>query len=288
MAGGGTPTAPHLALAGQKILRIAGSTALAPLFQEAQHAFDPSNGAVTHVLPTGSTDGLQQVAAGTADIGMSDIFASEKGIVGLSDDQVAAAVFTLVVSPDLGSTITNLTMHQIAAIYTGTITNWSQIAGGPNEPITVIGRSPGSGTRATFVRYVLQPGGAQDAATKTTQVAASTQDLVNAVAAHPGAIGYIATNFVLNEPQATRVTPICIDGFGATAANVEAGSYQFWTFEHAYTRTGTLRDGQHGILQAFLAFLNSSSFQTLALPRYGFLQVGQIPASVAATHQIVP
>ena len=90
LGAGGTATAPKVTLTG-KTLNIDGSSALQPLFKEAATSFDTVNGTTTTVNGNGSGSGLTGAANGSLDIGMSDIFQSEKaGISGLTDHQVAA------------------------------------------------------------------------------------------------------------------------------------------------------------------------------------------------------
>ena len=88
---------------------------------------------------------------------MSDIFASEKSGIdqnALTDHPVAAVAFTMIVNNDLQGKVGNLTTDQLTKIFTGEATNWSDI-GGPTRPITAVIRPAGSGTRATFKKYVL-------------------------------------------------------------------------------------------------------------------------------------
>jgi phosphate transport system substrate-binding protein len=186
-----------------------------------------------------------------------------------------------VVSPDLQGKITNLTTQQAKDIFDGTDTNWSQIPGGPSEPINVVVRTKTSGTRATFKRYVMgdpkttndEPAGAQEAD--------KTGELVAKVAGTHGAIGYASTSFVLNSDQASKIFPICVDGFGATKANINNGSYKFWSYEHAYTKGEPAASSATG---AFLAFVNSSDFQNKDLPKLGFLTTSQLTDAAKATH----
>lgn len=282
---GGQATAQNYNITGSKTLSINGSTALAPLFQYGQPAFDTANGTTTSINPTGSGAGLTAVESGAAQIGMSDIFAQEKSTTAytdLVDHQVAVVIFAMVVSPDLQGKITNLTTQQIQQIYSGTITNWSAINPSVNEPITVFIRTKGSGTRATFDRYII--GNAKTTADNPSgaQSADKTGELVTDVANAQGGIGYAATSFI-GSNGASSLTALCIDGFKPTPADIEAGNYKFWNFEHAYTK-GTPTAGS--VTDAFLKFVTSSPFQTMDLPAKNFLSIGSIPSSVQATHQV--
>jgi phosphate transport system substrate-binding protein len=273
-------------------LNIDGSTALAPLFQRAAGnvSANSANSKVTvNITPNGSGTGLHDVENGTVQIGMSDVFAQEKATATTSysdlvDNQVAVVPFTLVVSQDISSQVENLTTQQIKDIYAGNITNWSQV-GGPNEPITVVVRTKTSGTRATFDKFVVvdpkqindEPAGAQ--------TADSTGELVTDISNSHGAIGYTGTSFVLNQTQAGKSFPICIDGFGATKSNINAGKYRFWNIEHAYTK-GTPDSGS--LTDAFLTYIKSPDFQNADLAGLGFLKVGDLSGDARATHPTPP
>jgi phosphate transport system substrate-binding protein len=260
-------------------LAIDGSTALAPLFSQLATAFDKANGTQTTVTPNGSGNGLNHAESGAVQIGMSDVFALEKATssgqyADLADHQVAVVPFTLVTNNDLASKVSNLTTDQIVAIYTGTDTNWSQV-GGPNEPITIVNRPTSSGTRSTFKKYVL--GGATEAAGQTL-----TQDtsgaVETAVAATPGAIGYLAVSYVVGQ-GAGQTTPICIGGVDAESANINSGKYAFWSIEHAYTKGPAT-----GNAKAFIQFALSTDVQSKDVPSLGYYTISSVPASVIATH----
>lgn len=285
LPGAGTATATKATLSGSTTLSIDGSTALAPLFQDAQKSFDNVNGTTTTINPNGSGTGLKDVASGAVQIGMSDVFAKEKeptpgAYANLVDHQVAVVAFTLVVSHDIASTVQNLTTQQIKAIYAGTTTNWSQV-GGPNEPITVVVRTKTSGTRATFRRYTLGDPNATNDEPTGAQTADKTGELVTDIANGKGAIGYASTSFVLNSDQASTIYPVCIDGYGASAANINSGKYTFWSYEHAYTK-GEAATGS--ATKAFLDFTQSADFQSKDLPKLGFLTVGSLSDAAKTTH----
>jgi phosphate transport system substrate-binding protein len=260
-------------------LTIDGSTALAPLFSQLATSFDAANGTQTTVTPNGSGTGLHDVDAGAVLIGMSDVFALEKATTAgqyseLVDHQVAVIPFTVVTNNDLKGKVNNLTSAQITQIFTGQVTNWQQL-GGPTEPITTVGRPSSSGTRATFDKYVL--GGATETPSQPL-----TQDtsgaVVSAVAATPGSIGYLAASYVVAQ-GAGQTAPICIDGFDAQAKNINAGSYKFWSIEHAYTKGSASGDAK-----AFLQFAESSDVQTKDVPSLGFLQITTVAASAIQSH----
>ncbi len=276
---GGTGTATKAPGATGK-LSIDGSSALQPLVQAAAAEFDLASGTSTSVAAGGSGQGLKDVAAGAVQIGMSDVFASEKldatTAATLTDHQVAVVAFTLATSNDLAGKVDNLTSDEITKIFTGETTNWSQI-GGPNEPITVINRPTASGTRSTFDKWVLK-------GTKETAGQTLTEDNTGAVAtavkATPGSIGYISIGFVTGSNKGD-LHPICIDGGKAVAADISAGKYQFWGVEHMYTKGPA---ASVGYSTALMQYIVSSEVQTKDLVKLGYIAIGDISATAITAH----
>jgi phosphate transport system substrate-binding protein len=259
-------------------LAIDGSSALAPLFTDVAAEFDTANGTQTVVTPNGSGTGLKDVAAGSVQIGMSDVFALEKDTTppaygDLKDHQVAVVAFTLFVNNDLKGKVGNLTKAQIQQIYLGQVTSWGQL-GGPNEAITVVNRPASSGTRATFKKYVLDN---QDEKAGSAVQQDTTGAVVTAVAATPGAIGYASTGGIAGQ-YAGQVSPLCIDGHKADAADINSGSYAFWAIEHAYTKGPA-----SGTAKAFLRYALGDQVQGNDLARLNYFKVSAIsPAAIAA------
>jgi phosphate transport system substrate-binding protein len=261
-------------------LAIDGSTALAPLFSQLATTFDGANGTQTTVTANGSGTGLKDVESGAVQIGMSDVFAAQKDTNppkygNLVDYQVAALPFTLITNNDLKGKVNNLTTAQIKQIYTGQATNWQQF-GGPAEPITTVARPTSSGTRAVFDTYILGAGTVEQPTTLLTQDTSGAVE--TAVAATPGSIGYLAASYVANQ-GAGQAAPICIDGHDATAANINNGSYNFWSIEHAYTKGPAT-----GAAKAFLQFAVSSAVQTTDVPGLNFLQLSSVSSTAIQAH----
>jgi phosphate transport system substrate-binding protein len=213
----------------------------------------------------GSFAGLDQLYAGSIDIGDSDVYADPTRYPDpdITDHLVAVVAFAMVIHPAVP--VTNLTHQQIVDIYTGHITNWSEL-GGQNQPIKVIARPLSSGTRATFRKYIL------NGADEVPGVALhkdSSQELVDTVSQTPGAIGYVAVSAVT-----AGVHVVSIDNVMPTPQNVESGAYGFWSYEHMYTR-----GLPEGAVAAFLQFLLTASEQQVAA------SLGYIPISAMHTAQ---
>ena len=212
-------------------LTAAGSSALLPLAQAAAESFMEENpDCVVTVNGGGSGEGLKQVADGAIDIGNSDVFAEEKldaaTAAGLVDHEVCTITMAPVVNTTLG--VSNLTTEQLVGIFTGEVTNWSEV-GGPDTDILLVTRPSSSGTRALFKNWAL--GGAEEASNEALETDDSGT-LLQTVEQNEGAIGYVALSYLIND---STVSPVSIDGVAPTLENTYNGSYKVWGYEHMYT-----------------------------------------------------
>lgn len=250
---------------------VVGSTALQPLVTQAAQLFQQEHPDVKVELRGGGSKlGIQAVTSSRADIGDSDIYAdpAEYPDPRLTDHLVCVVPFAMVVNPDV--TVPTLTRDQIVKIFsTGEITNWKQI-GGPNLAIVPIVRPATSGTRATFRKYILD-GQDENGRLLTSD---SSQTVHDTVAQTPGAIGYLALSVVDSSIHVTA-----IDGQMPTIANIAAGHYAFWGFEHMYTLGDT-----GGPIEALLDFMLTPAIQRLA-QQLGYIPIAsmQLPGASADT-----
>lgn len=204
-------------------ISISGSTALLPLVKQAAVDYQTAHSNVKiSVAGGGSRVGLTQVAQRAVDIGDSDIPAQNEP--SLVDHRVAVVTFGIVVNPQTG--VKNLSTAQIRGIFSGKITNWSQV-GGKSGTITVINRPRSSGTRAVLVQNIL--GGQEPSESGLTQDSSGT--VAAMVAQTPGAISYVGMAYV----KPASATAISIDGIAPADASVLNGRYKYWSFEHMYT-----------------------------------------------------
>ena len=112
-------------------------------------SFQNANSGVTFTYnPTGSGSGIQAVSESRCDIGLASRgLKDDEKSSGLTETVLAYDGIAVVVSPE--NPVSDLTIEQIADIYTGKITNWSEV-GGNDSQIVLIGREAGSGTRGGF------------------------------------------------------------------------------------------------------------------------------------------
>jgi phosphate transport system substrate-binding protein len=239
-----------------------GSSALQPLVEKASQDFmSIHKEAKIQVQGGGSGTGLSQVAQGAADIGNSDIFAEEKDGIDASqlvDHKVAVVGMAAVVNPNVG--VDNVTKQQLIDIFTGKITNWSEL-GGADVKITLVNRPASSGTRATFKKYALD--GAEEAQGIEEDSSGTVRKIV---AETEGAIGYLAFSYIDN-----TVTPLKLDGVEPTTENVATNQYPVWAYEHMYTKGEPT-----GLTKAFLDYMLSDEVQNGAVVEMGYIPVTEM------------
>lgn len=181
----------------------------------------------------------------------------------LIPEPVAFSVFTLVVNKDAG--VENLRLDQVRELFAGRVTNWSEVGGNP-VPVHLVNRDPGSGTRATLVRKVLD--GREPPQFTVTDCAAlkpdrygrcevaSTTTMLSTVSSTSGALGYSEATEAGSHSAADRFVKVAIDGKQPTAEGVEDTDYPYWQTEFAYTY-GKAPAGS--VTAAFLNFLTQQS-----------------------------
>ena len=200
--------------------------------------------------PTGSGAGITAVQEGTCDIGLSSrALKDEEKAGGLTETVVALDGIAVIVNAD--SKVENLTVEQIGKIFTGEITDWSEV-GGDAGTISCIGREAGSGTRDGFESIT----GTKDAC-KLDQELTSTGGVIEAVAGNPNAIGYASLSAVEGKNTVKAVT---VGGVACTEETVLNGSYAIQRPFVLVTKTGeTLSPAA----QAFFDYATSSAASQL-------------------------
>lgn len=208
-----------------------GASALLPLVKDAAEKFKANNKDVTITLNAGgSGTGLKQVSDGSVDMGNSDVPAETKldkaKAEKLVDHKVCVMTVATIVNKDVG--VKNLTRQQLQDIFTAKVTNWKDV-GGPDKPIVLVTRPKTSGTRALFKQYAIN--GAEEADNKSLETD-NSGILIQSVAQNPGAIGYVALPYLINDKS---VDVLAIDGVEPTLENTYSGKYAVWGYEHIYT-----------------------------------------------------
>lgn len=190
-----------------------GSTSMQKVIGALGEAFQNDTGISFTYNPTGSGSGITAVQEGRCDIGLSsrELKAEEKES-GLKGTVLAYDGIAIIVNPE--NPVTDLTLETIAKIYTGEITNWSQV-GGKDAEIVLIGREPGSGTRDGFESITKT----KDAC-KYRQELSSTGDVITSVSQNPDAIGYASVASIKDSVKA-----LTVGGVAPTEKTIKDGSY---------------------------------------------------------------
>ena len=211
-----TETAPaEEAEAATKDLSVStdGSTSMEKVIGSLGEVFQEETGITFTYNPTGSGSGIKAVSEGRCDIGLSSReLKAEEAESGLTGTVLAYDGIAIIVNPE--NAVEDLTSETLAKIYTGEITNWSEV-GGVDGEIVLIGREAGSGTRDGFESIT----GTEDAC-KYRQELTSTGDVITTVAQNPNAIGYASLASVKDTVKA-----VSVDGVVPSEETIKDGSY---------------------------------------------------------------
>lgn len=227
-------------------ITMAGSTSMEKLSNALAEAFMEENSGVTVMAEfTGSSAGIESLLAGSVDIGNASrkLKDSEAGS-GAVENIVAIDGIAVVVNPN--NSVQDLSQEQLTSIYKGEITNWSEL-GGSNEPIVVVGREAGSGTRGAFEEILK----IEDACKYALELD-STGTVVAKVASTAGAIGYVSLDMVDD-----TVTALKLDGVEAAAGQIKAGDY-FLARPFVMATKGEISE-QSELVQAIFEYIYSDA-----------------------------
>ena len=205
-----------------------GSTSMEKVIRALGETFMKNNQGVNFTYnPTGSGSGITAVAEGRCDIGLSSrSLKEEEKSQGLQETVLAYDGIAIIVNPE--NPVTDLSLEQIAKIYTGEITNWKEV-GGNDAEIVLIGREAGSGTRDGFESIT----GTEEAC-KYRQELTSTGDVIATVSQNPDAIGYASLAALKDTVKA-----VSVDGVTASEATVKDGTYKVQRPFVLVTKEGT-------------------------------------------------
>ena len=158
-----------------------GSTSMEKVIGALSESYMAANKDVTvNYNPTGSGAGITAVQEGTCDIGLSSrALKDEEKAAGLKETVLAYDGIAIIVHPD--NPVSDLSIEQIAKLYTGEITNWKDV-GGSDAEVVLIGREAASGTRDGFESIT----GTKDKC-QYRQELTSTGDVITAVSQNPDA-----------------------------------------------------------------------------------------------------
>ena len=239
-------------------VKASGSTALLPLLKAGQEEFQKKNAKVTvNIAGGGSFTGQNQVANGAVNIGNSDVALDGKlKDKGLVEHTLVGIPFVFIANKDVN--VDNLTTQQYVDIMTGKVTNWKEV-GGKDLKITLVHRSPSSGSRATIQQLVLK----ENKFTDNAVIQDSNGAVRAAIASTPGAIGYVDAAYVDDSIKA-----LAYNGVKYSIDGVVSGQYPVFTFGRMFTKGEPT-----GAIKAFIDFVTSKEFQESYAEKNGFVPV---------------
>ncbi len=225
-------------------ISLAGSTSMQKLADALAETFMEANSGVTVTVEySGSSAGIESLLNGSCDIGDASRNLKDSEKSGGAVENIVA-IDGIAVIVDKNNTVAGLTKQQLSDIYTGAVTNWSEV-GGSDTPIVVVGREAGSGTRGAFEEILK----VEDTC-KYAVECDSTGAAMAKVASTEGAIGYVSLD-VLDD----SVNALNLDDVAPTSDNIVAGTY-FLCRPFVMATKGEI-SGQNELVQAFFDFLKS-------------------------------
>lgn len=231
-------------------ITLAGSTSMEKFSNALAEAFmDKYPDVTVQAEFTGSSAGVEAVLSGQSDIGNSSReLKEEEKTKGAVENIVAIDGIAVITNP--AGTIGDLTKDQLISIYNGTVTNWKDL-GGDSQPIVVVGREAGSGTRGAFEEILSLVDEC-----KYANELDSTGAVMAKVASTPGAIGYVSLD-VIDE----TVKVFTLGGVEANEANIKSGDY-FLSRPFVMATNGEI-SAQSDLVKALFEYVNSSEGQEL-------------------------
>lgn len=193
-----------------------GSTSTKNIMEATGEEFAALNPDVTFEYnATGSSDGVKGADDGTYMLGTAsrEIKEDEKAWE-LTEKIFAYDGIAVVVHPS-NDAVADITTEQIAQIFRGEITNWSEV-GGANAPIVVVSREDGSGTRGAFEELL----GFEDALTKDATIAEGNGNVQSTVAGNENSIGYVSFTYIDDTVKA-----LTVEGVAPTVEDVLNKTY---------------------------------------------------------------
>ena len=211
-AAGSTASSTAAALSGN--VATGGSTSMKNVIAALTEGFaEVEPGVTVSYDPTGSGAGITGAADKTLDIGLSSRALKDDEKADVEGTTIALDGIAIIVNN--ASKVEDLTVDQLKQMFTGEITNWSEVGGDDGE-IVLIGREAGSGTRDGFESIV----DVKDSC-KYAQELTATGAVISAVEANPLAIGYASLSAV-----GDTVKMVTVGGVECSEDTVKDGSYE--------------------------------------------------------------
>ncbi|MCB2203285.1 phosphate ABC transporter substrate-binding protein [bacterium] len=250
-----------------KVIRIKGSDTMLLLVNRWAEAFMKLNPDIAIYVEGGGTgtgiraliEGDVELSSASRSLRPSEVqrLLEKRGSLGLS---ILTAKDALSVYLNPGNPVNNLTIAQLKAIFSGSVSNWKDV-GGIDMPITVVGRPPNSGTYLFFREHVLDG----DPYGPSTETVPTTSAVIRFVKSQPGAIGYGGLAY------GSDVTHCAIEGVEPTAENVRSGSYPIARYLYLFSAAPP-----EGAIKAFTDWVLSNAGQEV-VREVGYVPLWELP-----------
>ena len=230
---------------------VAGSTTMMPLLSELVEAYQVHFPQVSIAVEGGGSRlGLVRVKAGEVPLGASSWLPADE-VETLWSAPVAVDGIAVVVHP--GNPVSGLSLAQLRGVFSGRVWDWAEL-GGAGE-VQVVSREEGSGSRSAFEGRIMEG----HRVTPTALVMPGSQALVDYVATHPKAIGYVSIGYL-----SEKVKALAVEGVTPTPETASEGTYHL-------TRPLFLvaLEEPDGAPRSFVDFVLGSEGQEIVERRYG-------------------
>jgi phosphate transport system substrate-binding protein len=235
-------------------ITIKGSTTVLPIAQRTAEVFMNKNSQIDiSVGGGGSGVGIAALVDGTTDIADASRAIKDKELKkavsnGITPKAHVVAMDGIAVIVNNSNSLSSITISQIKDIYTGKISNWSEV-GGSGGQIVVISRDSASGTYEAFNKLALNKARVRADAL----LSASNQAVAQTVARTPGAIGYVGLGYITGSVKA-----VTVNGVECTKTTVLTGEYPLARPLFMYTN-----GKPKGVVKAYMDFVLSKEGQQL-------------------------
>ncbi|WP_411747884.1 phosphate ABC transporter substrate-binding protein [Psychrobacillus psychrotolerans] len=229
---------------------ISGSTSVGPLAEKLAAKYTEKANTNIEINQIGSSAGITNAISGVSEIGMSSRDLKEEEVAsGLNEVIIAYDGIVVVTHPS--NKVKDLTMEQVKQIFTGEVTNWSEL-GGDDLEIVVVSREDGSGSRDAFQEIVDYSSGEL---IRNSIIASGNGNIKTTVANNKHAVGFISFEYIDE-----NISTIDINGVEATAENVLQKKYSLSRpFLFVYKEGQLTEAGQQ-----FIDFILSEEGQLIA------------------------
>ncbi len=225
-------------------IKTGGSTGLQLLAQKLANAYKAQKGVKVTVAGGGSGAGIKGAASGKFDIGDSSREPTGKDPSGLTFTPITREPFVVIVNPK--NPIKSLTQAQIASIFLGKTTKWSQVGWKKGGAIKLYSRVGTSGTLATFQNLYL---GGKKVSSSAVQLASNGLDR-SSVAGNSHGISFVTYSYTVGTKV---VRPLKVGGIAPTLKNVLNGSFKYWGYQYFVTK-----GAPKGAVKTYISWVRSA------------------------------